>query len=190
MDRPRVLPFSDGSGTEAAHSGPPCGILALPALRCTQLTEHANRVAEEMTLLGGLVGSGALQLRRTVGTDYDQRHAGVAGLQHRWVKVRDRGSRGCEHRNRQTSELGQTKGKKGRGTFINTDMQAEAAKTICIVEGVRKRGRTRTRTKHGLANSLADQLVHHNRGQSGRRIHPAILSHLRIRKLPAETARI
>ena len=172
MNRTGVRPARpDGRRAQARHDRPPYRVLAPAALRRAQLVKQADGMTEQLTLVGGLVRAGPAQLRRAVSTDDDQGHCGVAGLQYCWVQVGDRGSGRREHRHRPAGQLGHPQGQEGSGALVDPNVQPKTAGTVRFLQGVGERGRAGTGTKDRLADPVADHLVHHDGGQSGRRIH-------------------
>jgi hypothetical protein len=88
--------------------------LATALIRRAEVVLPAHRAAEDLHLVGGLVGLGTAQLRRPVRRDQEQRHPAVARLQNGRVQLGDRRTGRRHHRHRNPTRLGQPE-RKERG---------------------------------------------------------------------------
>ncbi len=163
-----------GGRPGAAGQRPPVGVHARPRLRHPGLAEPADRVPVQLDLVDGLVRAGAAQLRRPVGGEHEQRHPGLAGLDHGPVEVRRRGPRGADQRDRPPARLGQAEREERGRPLVDPHMQSQA-RSPCLLravpEGDGQRRAAGPRRQHGLRQPAPGQFVHQRGRERRGRVH-------------------
>ena len=106
------------------------------ALGQSEADGGADLGAEVAELFHRLVGARAEEVVGPVGTQHDQRHAGVVGLHHRGAEVGDRGARGHRHAHRRAGR----RPTRSPGTRRCARRCARAA--AAVRRGPRRAGRT------------------------------------------------
>ncbi len=172
MDRPgvaaQVPPRCDARPGD--HRAPRA-VLPRATLGRGELVRPADRRTEEAALVGGLVGAGATQLVGAVGGEHQQRHPGMAGLEHGRVQVGDGGARRRDHRHRPPGQLGQAEGEEAGRALVHADVQPQPPGRVGLLQRVGQRRRPRPRAEHRLTDATSDHLVHEHGGQGCRRVH-------------------
>ena len=172
VDRARVpVPEPARDGQRPADERAPVRVLAGTAFRHADLVEHPYRVAVQLHLVGGLVGADTAQLRRPVGGEHDERHAGMVGLEHGRVQVGGGSTRRTHHRDRAAARLGQPEREETGRPFVDAYVQADVAAAIGTMEGERERSVARPRRQHRLADPAAPHLVDEHAGECGGGVH-------------------
>ena len=156
-----------------AHRRAPVRVLPDPGLRRPQLDEPRRR-AEQAELVDGLVRPDPAQLRRPVGGQRQQRHAGVRRLQHRRVQVRRGGAGRGHHHRRPPGRLRQPQREEPGRPLVDPHVQPQPAGRVGGVQRERQRRRPRAGRDHRLADAAPDQLVDEHPRQRGRRVHSAV----------------
>jgi hypothetical protein len=88
----------------------------------TNCPTHA--ATKQALLLNGLGRTDIMQLKRTVGGAHDHRYSRQVGLDHSRMNLCRRSAAGGDQHRGPASREPYSKGKEGRGAFINTDMQS------------------------------------------------------------------
>jgi hypothetical protein len=130
----------------------------------------AHERAEDAEVVGGLVGVGAAQARRTVGGDDDEPDIGMSGLEDGWVQVGDGRARRADHR-RGRAGLGQAEGEEACGPLVDAGVQAEVPRLGRVVRRERQRRVPGPGREHHLGDAgPLDEGRDHLAGQPGRRV--------------------
>ena len=180
VHRPRGLHAAAGRGDQVpGDQGAPGGDLVslahpVHAPRAGEgrrdVGEGADRAAEDLHLVGGLVGVGAAQARGPVGAEHDQRQPGVRGLEDGGVQVRHRGARGGHHRHRPARGPGHAEGEEAGRALVDPHVQPDPAGVGRRVQRERQRGGPGAGREHDVADPAAHELVDEHGGQGGRRV--------------------
>ncbi|MDQ5879168.1 MAG: hypothetical protein QG638_1903 [Pseudomonadota bacterium] len=118
--------------------------------RCSRRVVGAHLTGKQSGLIDGLIGAPALQFRRPVGRQKQQRHGTLVGLYHGRQPVGCCGSGGAQQRNRFAGGPGATQCKPGRTAFIEDHL---AAQLRVAQAGQGQRCRARTGRDDHLANA-------------------------------------
>src|SRR5512133_2651288 len=130
--------------------------------------------AEELILVGGLVGTGVDQGAGTASRDHDQRHVRMPRLQHRWMQVGCRSARRREYGRRRTRSLGEPERQEARGALIDPDMQPQEPNPVSLETLIRQWGTSRAGSKYHVTDTAVDQLFNdHPRARRGITHRPA-----------------
>ena len=127
------------------------------------LHEPLDCATVELDLIDGLAGADLTQLGRPVGRQHHQRHPRMPRLDDRGVEVRRRGARRAGHGHGSPGGLRHAERKEPGAALVEDRDHLELGPSR---ERERQRRAARPRTRHGVAQPAAHQLVHErlNRG--------------------------
>ena len=114
--------------------------------------------AEELVLVGGLVGAGVDQRPRPAGGDQHEWLVRMRRLQHGRKQVGRRCSRGGQHRHRRPGALGQAEPQEARRPLVQPHVQPEQSDPIRLERLVGQRRAARAGSQHQVGHPVADQL--------------------------------
>ncbi len=121
------------------------------------LEEPLGSAAEQLQLVDRLAGAVFAQLRGAVGGEHEQRHAGLAGLDHGGGELGSRRTRGARHRHGQTCGLRHPEGEEARAALVDVRVAMQAS---LAGERQHQRRGSRPRGGTGRAHPAARQLLH------------------------------
>ena len=159
VDRAR-LRMKRGVGRERRRRGEPFE-RARRFVGEAQVEREADEAAEEVRLVDRLRRGAALQFRRPVGRDGDQRRAGEARLDDRGEVVRGGRARRADEQHRRPGRLGRAEREEGRGALVHDDRRLDRR---LARRGEGERRRTGAGTDDGAAHAGRGEAAHEEGG--------------------------
>ena len=164
VDGPAAARFRHRPGCDAPPQTSRVGQLD----RRARVEEPPDRRAVEPLLVDRLIGSRALQLRRPVSCEDDQRCTRVGGFDHRRVELGRRRSRRAQEHHRLARRLRQADAEERARALVDVHEHPDLGVAL---ECHRERSRPRPRRHAGVLDALSGQLVHEGCGERLRYIH-------------------